>query len=145
MASRRPGDLVRQAFDMFHKFVFPGGDVEAVARALAGLGIRLEPANPLSELIVDGELGLLDPRVVDERVLSVVVECAVPASRLDEVLTRVRSVASTLATVMSVGITFVGEGEDGSTVRGALSRLGLEASPNGKVNVGLGRRTGVGA
>jgi len=116
------------------------GDVEAVTRVLAGLGMRLEPANPLSELVVDRELGLLDPRVVNERVLSAVVECAVPAPRLAEVLTRVRRVATALATVMSVGITFVSEGEDGSTVQAALSRLGLEASPNGKVNVGLGRR-----
>lgn len=118
------------------------GDVEAVTQALAELGVRLEPANPLSQLVVDHERGLLDPRVVDERVLSVVVECTVPTPRVFEVLARVRCVATALPTVMSVGTTFVSEGEDGSAVTAALGRLGLVASPNGKVNVGLGRRTG---
>jgi NAD-dependent dihydropyrimidine dehydrogenase PreA subunit len=112
-------------------------DVELVTTAIAGL-VRFEERNPLTALL-DGRTGrFLDRRVLDERVLSVAVECGLAEERLDEVLARLREVSAFLPTVASVAVVWPEparrrEVEERAAVRGWTARC------NGKVNVGLGR------
>jgi ferredoxin len=114
-------------------------DVERVTRAVSALGVEFEEHNPLTELIEDRDRGILRQDILDERVLSTIVEFKVPVERLPEVLPQLRSVAGTLDTVFSLGIISMlpASGED--PLPDKIRRLGFEVRPNGKVNLGLGR------
>ncbi len=56
-------------------------DVERVTRAMAGVGVTFEPHNPLTSLIEDLSTGTLRKDVLDERVLSTIVEFKIPEEK----------------------------------------------------------------
>lgn len=114
-------------------------DIQKVAMALAELGISFEENNPVTKLMVDRAKGLLNPEVLDEKVLSAIVEFMIPAERLPEVLEVLDKVSGGIDTVFS-GDIIARVGEDGSApyVGETLGR-GRFLSINGKSNVGLGR------
>ena len=114
-------------------------DVQVVTRALASIGVRFEPQNPLTDLMTDTQAGTLREDILSEKVLSCIIEFDVPLEALAGVLTRMKEVAQQIDTVFAVDLISVVD-EDGSipTVPIAAS-LGLEPSIAGKTNVGLGR------
>jgi hypothetical protein len=114
-------------------------DVQTLTRALASLGVRFEPQNPLTDLMTDIHTGTLREDILNEKFLSCIVEFDVPLEDLARVLARMREVAQQGDTVFAVDLISV-VNEDGSipTVPIAGS-LGLEPSIAGKTNVGLGR------
>lgn len=114
-------------------------DVQKVTKALASVGVTFEPQNPLTDLMTDVQTGTLREDILDEKVLSCIVEFDVALEDLARVLTTMKEVASRLDTVFAVDLISV-VNEDGSipTVPIAES-LGLEPSIAGKTNVGLGR------
>lgn len=113
-------------------------DVQKVAQALAALGIVFEEKNPVTKLMVDRKTGRINPEVLNEKVLSAIVEFLLPAERLPEVLAVVDRVAQEIDTVFSGDIISRVAG-DGSVpyLRELQGRRFL--SLNGKSNVGLGR------
>lgn len=114
-------------------------DVQILTMAMAELGIRLEPQNPITHLIVDPEKGLLNPDVLNERVLSAIVEFTIPIDRVPVVIDRLREVEGQLSTVFSVDlICKVCPDGQVSTVP-LMEQLGIPLSINGKNNMGLGR------
>jgi len=114
-------------------------DVQTVTQALASVGVRFEPQNPLTDLMTDAQVGTLREDILDEKVLSCIVEFNVALEDLATVLARMRKVADQIDTVFAVDLISV-VNEDGSipTVPIAES-LGLKPSIAGKTNVGLGR------
>ena len=115
-------------------------DVERVAMAVAALGgITFEAQNPTTSLMADRRTGRLRPEVLEEFVLSAIIEFSVPLSRVPEVLCRLKAVSAEIDSVFSLDIsTRVGEANDLPTER-VVRDEGLWISPNGKTNVGLGR------
>ena len=114
-------------------------DVQKVSMAVASMGIAFEEKNPTTSIMVDKTKGTLPPEVLDEKVLSAIVEFAVPQSRVVEVLTRLKEVAPTLDTVFSLDLSCRVE-PDGSVPTVELAKAaGFTPSINGKLNVGLGR------
>lgn len=114
-------------------------DVQRVAMALAKLGIGFEENNPVTKLMVDKAAGRINPEVLDEKVLSAIVEFMIPAERLPEVLEALDRVAREIDTVFS-GDIITRLAEDGSAPYGEVVRArGRFLSINGKSNVGLGR------
>lgn len=114
-------------------------DVEKVSKAAAELGVLFEEKNPVTFLMTDRTKGLLDPTVLEEKVLSAIVEFAVPQSQVVPVLRRLKEVAGTLDTVFSLDLACRVEA-DGSVPTVDLARqAGFTPSCNGKLNVGLGR------
>jgi NAD-dependent dihydropyrimidine dehydrogenase PreA subunit len=114
-------------------------DVELVTRALAGMGLELEPKNPLTSLLADPKSGAIRQDVLDEKVLSAIAEFVVPLERVPQVLQVLEGVAQELDSVFSLDLISRVE-EDGSVPTADLmGRHGVPISPNGKVNVGLGR------
>lgn len=114
-------------------------DVQMLTMAIAELGIRLEPKNPVTFLIVDQEKGLLNPDVLDEKVLSAIVEFTIPIERTAEVIERLCQVEKQINTVFSVDL-ICKVTPDGSIPTVPLMReLGIPLSSNGKSNIGLGR------
>jgi len=114
-------------------------DVQTVTQALASVGVKFEPQNPLTDLMTNAQTGTLREDILDEKVLSCIVEFNVALEDLARVLGKMREVAHKIDTVFAVDLISV-VNEDGSipTVPIAES-LGLEPSIAGKTNVGLGR------
>jgi NAD-dependent dihydropyrimidine dehydrogenase PreA subunit len=114
-------------------------DVERVTRAMAGVGVTFEPNNPLTSLIEDLPRGTLRKDVLDERVLSTIVEFKIPEERLDDVLPAIRDAAGRIESVFSLGIIAVLPPGGQPPVLERIKKLGFDVRPNGKVNLGLGR------
>jgi NAD-dependent dihydropyrimidine dehydrogenase PreA subunit len=114
-------------------------DVQTVTQALASIGVRFEPQNPLTDLMTDAQTGTLREDILAEKVLSCIVEFNVALEDLARVLARMRGVAQQIDTVFAVDLISV-VNEDGSIPTLPIAEsLGLEPSIAGKTNVGLGR------
>ena len=113
--------------------------VQVLTMTLAGLGIRLEPKNPLTQLLVDPDEGRLVSEVLDEKVLSAIVEFKVPLEKLAEVLKSLQDAQQRMDTVFSVDLISKVEPDDSVPVLAVIQQCGLSVSVNGKHNLGLGR------
>lgn len=138
------GRYRRGAYGMAFELGRPGTgarfhDVERVAKALASLGTVFEENNPVTKLMVDRKEGLINPEVLNEKVLSAIVEFLLSAEKLPEVLEMVDRVSRELDTVFS-GDIISRIDVDGSIpyVKRILEKDRF-LSVNGKSNVGLGR------
>jgi ferredoxin len=114
-------------------------EVEQTVRKLASLGVKLEPNNPLTQIVADHEEGHIREDVRNEKVLSAIVEAVVPLKECQTVLQAVKEIAREVETVFSVGV-ITKVAEDGSYPSlGEMEKNGIVLSINGKVNLGLGR------
>lgn len=114
-------------------------DVQTVTQALASLGVRFERQNPLTDLMTDVQTGTLREDILNEKVLSCIIEFDVPLGDLSNVLARMSEVSRHLETVFAVDLISV-VNEDGSIPTVPIVKsVGLEPSIAGKTNVGLGR------
>jgi NAD-dependent dihydropyrimidine dehydrogenase PreA subunit len=115
-------------------------DVEKVARAVAELGdIHFEPQNPTTSLMSDTKTGAFKEDVLNEFVLSAIIEFSVPLERVPQVLAKLEKVSGEIETVFSLDIiTRVGEQNEWPTEE-LVKELGYYISSNGKTNIGLGR------
>jgi ferredoxin len=138
------GRYRRGAYGMAFELGRPGvgarfTDVEKVAKALAALGITFEEKNPVTKLMVDQKAGRINPEVLNEKVLSAIVEFMIPADKLADVLAVLDRVSREIETVFS-GDIITRIGEDGSVAYAhEILGRGRFLSINGKSNVGLGR------
>jgi Fe-S-cluster-containing dehydrogenase component len=114
-------------------------DIDKVTRAVAELGVRLEPKNPVTLLLADQSTGRVREDVLDERVLSAIVEFTVRLDRLPGIVARLRDVAEGLDTVFSLNVISKVNADCTVPTVPILHGLGLETYPNGKNNAGLGR------
>lgn len=114
-------------------------DIETVAMALAKLGVHFEEKNPCTGLMADKRTGKMKAEVLNEKVLSAIIEMTVPLQMVPEIIAAVRSVSRQISTVCSFDLTCKTDA-DGAAPAFALARAaGVEPTPNGKANVGLGR------
>jgi len=114
-------------------------DVEKVAQALAQAGVKFAAQNPVTYLMVDQTTGRLNPEVLDEKVLSAMIECLVPEEKIPAVIQKLKGVAGKIGTVFSLDI-ITRLPPDGSLPwEKVFSELGVRVSINGKNNLGLGR------
>jgi len=114
-------------------------DVQAVAMAIAPLGPTFEPRNPVTELMTDTRTGEIREDVLDEKVLSAIIEIKTDLERLPEFLSALGQVQGKVDTVFSVGVASRCK-EDGSIPHERwVQEAGCRLSPNGKINLGLGR------
>lgn len=114
-------------------------DVERVALALAPLKPTFEPQNPVTQLMEDPQTGRIRADVLDEKVLSAIIELKTRLERIPEFLKTLEAVQSEVDTVISVGVASRCL-PDGSVPHVTwVSQAGYRLSPNGKTNLGLGR------
>ncbi len=114
-------------------------EVEKITRELALLKISLEEQNPLTALVQDRAKGTLIPDLLDEKVLSVIVEFKVPLAQLKEILDLVQRILPTLDSVASIGLIGRSEKNGSIPLEQFLLHNNIYFRPNGKVNIGLGR------
>ena len=112
-------------------------EVEKIAMALSKIGVEHEPCNPVTYLMTDTSTGKMQDDVLQEKVLSAIIEFVVPESKVVEVLTVLREVAPRVDSVFSVDLA-VRYRPDGSVpIRDEVQSAGFELAPNGKVNIGM--------
>jgi hypothetical protein len=92
-------------------------------------------------LLHDYDKGTLLPEVLDERVLSAIVEFEVEQTTAVALLEDLRAVSEEIDTVFSLGVVQLVEPDGSVPMLDMLRRGGFAPSPNGKHNMGLGRPT----
>ncbi len=114
-------------------------DVEKVAMAVARLGVTFEPHNPVTFLMTDKLTGKLREDVLDEKVLSAIVEFEIQVDRVDQALLALKEAAAQIDTVFSVDLASRTAGDQSHPAAVKARAAGLCPSENGKTCVGLGR------
>src|SRR5687768_18514463 len=86
----------------------PGGgvrfrDIQVMCRALARAGVTFEKKNPVTSLMSDVATGTIREDILNEKVLSAIVEIKVPVERAEEIIHIVKDVERRIDTVVSIG------------------------------------------
>jgi len=114
-------------------------EAEKLTKRFVAMGIELEPQNPLTQLIANKKTGELRQEVIQEKVLSAIVEAKVPIERAQELFRAIKLVAKELNTVFSLDLICKVQKDGRIPLIEEINKAGLYISANGKVNVGLGR------
>jgi len=114
-------------------------DVEKITVALANLKIDFEKENPSYHLFSEPETGKLLPEILNEKVLSCIIEFSIPLDKLPEVVQCLKSVSQEIDAAYSLCLISPLEEDGSDPVKQMAIELGVPVSINGKVNVGLGR------
>ena len=114
-------------------------DVEKVAQAIAVLGVDFEKINPTTSLMSDPLTGKFRDDVLNEKVLSAILEFALSLERLPEVFEALKAVAPELNSVFSLVVATRLRPDGSNPTAPFIEASGLWIAPNGKTNVGLGR------
>jgi hypothetical protein len=115
-------------------------DIGMMTTALANAGAEFEENNPVTHLMTDPSRGTLRSDILDEKVLSAIVEIKTPLSQVEKILDVIETVGPRLETVVSLGIGAVCGPNGSNPLPALLSRRGFPVI-RGKTNLGLGRAT----
>jgi ferredoxin len=116
-------------------------DIQVMTQSLARAKVPFEKKNPLTFLMSDVATGTLRDDILDEKVLSAIVEIKVTADRVEEIIELVHDVEKQINTVVALGVsTRCDEDGEENVVAPILARLGYKLE-RAKTNTGLGRVT----
>ena len=116
-------------------------DIQKMTQALAQANVPFEKKNPLTLLMSDISTGTLKPDILDEKVLSAIVEIRVTVDRTEEIIHLVHEVEKDIDSVVALGVgTRCDENGEEHVVAPILKRLGYQLE-RAKTNTGLGRVT----
>ena len=113
-------------------------DVEKVLKALAPMGIHMEPHNALYYLIENHETGELKKQYLKERFLSAIVEFAVSEDMIEKVLETLKKVSKEIDTVFSMDMFGRYHGTE-LPMMAIMEKQQIKYTPHAKVNLGLGK------
>jgi len=114
-------------------------DVEKIAMTMARLEPFFEPQNPVTQLIVDPRAGKMKEEVLDEKVMSAIIEMKVELEKIPEILHALERAGREVDTVISVGVSSKCLPDGSAPHEEWVRKAGYSLSPNGKTNLGLGR------
>lgn len=115
-------------------------ELQKVAQAVLPLGVELLKDNPTYYLFQEPAKGILRDDVRKERVLSAILEFKTSPEKAPEVLAALKKVAGEVDTVISMNIASMLEPDGRVPAEEVARKTGLKLRPNGKNNLGLGRR-----
>jgi len=116
-------------------------EIQEMAWALARAGVSFEKRNPLTTLMSDVASGTIREDIMNEKVLSAIIEIKVSVERTEEIIQLVRGVEKKLDTVVALGVaTRCDDDGEERIVAPILERLGYKLE-RAKTNTGLGRVT----
>jgi len=120
-------------------------EVQVMCHELARAGVGFEKKNPVTSLMSDVESGTIREDVLNEKVLSAIVEIKVRAEQVEEILRLTEKVRKQIKTVISVGVGARCDADGQDRIVGPiLERLGQDLV-RAKTNLGLGRPVAVAA
>ncbi len=115
--------------------------IQTMTTALAGIGVAFEEKNPITNLMEDETKGTLKADILDEKILSAIIELKTPVGELRDVLHTVSATAKQIDTVFAIGVaTRCSEGGDDLVVAPLLKGVDVQFH-RAKTNMGLGRIT----
>ena len=115
-------------------------DIQEMTRTLAAAGVIFEKNNPITHLMINTETGDLRTDILQEKILSAIVEIKTTIDMVERVLDIVEEVNERIDTVIAVGISTRCEDGEDKTLGPLLDRLGYYYA-RAKTNMGLGRIT----
>lgn len=114
-------------------------DVETIAMAVAKLGVAFEKINPTTSMMSDVKTGKFKEELVNEKVLSAIIEFSVKLEQLPALFDILKEVSTRIDSVFSLDLA-TRVAPDGSVPTDKfVQEAGLWIAKNGKTNVGLGR------
>ena len=114
-------------------------DVEKIAMAVARLGVQFEPVNPTTSMMADKNTGKFKEELLNEKVLSAIIEFCVKLEKLPELFEVLKEVAGQIESVFSLDLA-TRLAPDGSVPTDPyVAKAGVWIAHNGKTNIGLGR------
>ena len=115
-------------------------DFQEMSRALAAVGVSFEKNNPITTLMTDVTTGDIRADILNEKVMSAIIEIKVPVERCEEIVRIIWEVEKRIPTqvVIGVGVRCDAEGEE-NIVLPILKKLGYDPQ-RAKTNIGLGRK-----
>jgi ferredoxin len=114
-------------------------DIEKIAMALARLKPHFEEQNPVTQLMVNRETGKMKDEVLNEKVLSAIIEMKTKLERIPEFLHALDEIQKQVDTVISIGVASRCLPDGSAPHEEWVRKAGYKLSPNGKTNIGLGR------
>ncbi len=115
-------------------------EIQEMTKALAALGVEFEKKNPVTSLMTDTAKGLVREDILNEKILSAIVEVKVGLEQVPVILKTVRRVSRGLETVVAVGVSTRCDADGSERLSALLAAEGYPAY-RGKTNLGLGRMT----
>ena len=114
-------------------------EIQEMTRALAERGVHFEKKNPVTTLMSDVASGDIREDILNEKIMSAIVEIKVPVERTEEVIRLVWDVEKRIDTVVALGVgTRCDADGDETVVAPILEKLGYRLE-RAKTNTGLGR------
>ena len=114
-------------------------DLQTVAMAIAEVGVNFEPKNPIPGLMKDKRKGNLNEDVLNEKVLSAIIEFVTPLEKVTDVLKAIKEASARIDTVFSVDLICLPDERGNIPTLPMAEEAGFTYRINGKTNLGLGR------
>jgi NAD-dependent dihydropyrimidine dehydrogenase PreA subunit len=114
-------------------------EVDKISRELAKLNVSFDSDNPLTYLMEDPKSGKLKAEVLDEMVVSAIIEFKTSLNTCPDVIKALEAVSHKVATVFSVGVISRVEDDWSIPAQKVLENAGYSFMPNGKTTLDLGR------
>jgi ferredoxin len=115
-------------------------DIQKVSMSLAEAGAEFETNNPLTGLMTDPAKGTMDPEILDEKVLSAILEFQCAMEEVEGMLTVLKGVAGEIDSVMAVGVASRCDQAGQNPLEEILPGAGYPIL-RAKTNLGMGRRS----
>ena len=115
-------------------------DIQEMTHTLARAGVTFEKNNPITHLMTDTSTGDLRADILQEKILSAIVEIKTTIAEVEQVLDIVEDVNERIDTVTAIGISTRCEDGEDNKLGPLLDKLGYYYS-RAKTNMGLGRIT----
>jgi len=114
--------------------------IQEMTKALASMRIEFEKRNPVTSLMPDTSTGEIRPDILNEKILSAIVEFKTTMDQVPAVLQAIKQVTKTLDTVVAIGVAARCDERGENDLEEILVREGF-AFNRGKTNLGLGRKS----
>ena len=116
-------------------------EIQDMCWTLAKAGVEFETRNPITSLMKDRATGTLREDILNEKLMSAIIEIKVPIARTEEVIRLVWDVEKRIDTVVALGVgaRCDADGVD-REIAPILQKLGYNLV-RAKTNIGLGRNT----
>jgi hypothetical protein len=110
-------------------------DIEKMSTALARAGVAFEKRNPVTSLMSDESKGEIRADILDEKVLSAILEIKVPVSRTEEIIRLVWEVEKQIDSPVALGVgARCDENGEENVVAPILEKLGYKLDRWGRAH-----------
>jgi hypothetical protein len=111
-------------------------DVNKIVKTFKAHGFEVIPHNPISVLVDDPKTGALKPDILEEKIISCVIEFILPDTAADELMAMVRELSEEVDSIFSVSVALRAD-EEGRSPFEDLFGPDVYCLPNAKANIGI--------